>query len=269
MGFKSSRWIWASVIFLLFSFSEDDRLGRALVWRDEFSVPGLPDTLRWGYDMGDGCPDICGWGNNELQYYTARDGRNARVAEGNLVIEAHQQSFGGKAYTSARLVTKMKGDWTYGLIEVRAKLPTGFGVWPAAWMLPTFREYGNWPRCGEIDIMEHVGYLPDSIYGSAHTASYNHLRGTQSTGGIKVDDPDGRFHVYAIDWTEDRIHFLVDKKIYHTFRKEASAVEVWPFDRAFYLILNLAVGGNWGGQRGVDTGIWPQRMLVDYVRVYQ
>jgi hypothetical protein len=131
MGFKSSRWIWASVIFLLFSFSEDDRLGRALVWRDEFSVPGLPDTLRWGYDMGDGCPDICGWGNNELQYYTARDGRNARVAEGNLVIEAHQQSFGGKAYL---WIDRGSGKATHGFWSLAGGMDAAYfsGVWELA-----------------------------------------------------------------------------------------------------------------------------------------
>ena len=240
-----------------------------LVWNDEFNYTGLPDSTRWGYDVGDGCPDVCGWGNNELQYYTVRNTRNARVENGHLVIEAHKEAKGGKNWTSARVVSKYKGDWTYGRIEVRANLPAGRGTWPAIWMLPTDWKYGNWPASGEIDIMEFVGFSPDTIFGSVHTRSFNHAIGTQSTQGIPLGTSPSDFHVYAIEWTPDRIDFYMDKHLYHTFRNNGSGPDAWPFDQRFHLLLNIAVGGNWGGKMGVDETIWPQRMLVDYVRVYQ
>ena len=239
-----------------------------LVWSDEFDYNGLPDSLRWGYDLGDGCPNVCGWGNNELQYYTARNSKNARVEKGVLVVEAHRETMGTKNYTSARLVSKFKGDWTYGRIAVKAKVPRGLGVWPAIWMLPTDWKYGGWPASGEIDIMEHVGYMPDSIFGSVHTKSFNHAIGTQSTKGIFLNDVATAFHEYAIDWHPDRIDFSCDGKVFHSFANQKTGADAWPFDQRFHLLLNLAVGGNWGGKMGVDEKIWPQRMEVDYVRVY-
>jgi beta-glucanase (GH16 family) len=244
-------------------------VGRTLVWADEFNYQGLPDSSKWSYDSGDGCPNLCGWGNNELQYYTVRRAANARVRDGLLVIEASQESFASRSYTSARLVSKGKGDWRYGRIEVRADLPSGIGTWPAIWMLPSDWTYGAWPASGEIDIMEHVGFAADSIYGSVHTASYNHLRGTQRTNGIYVPDAEDAFHVYAIEWTPERIDFFVDDIRYHAFVNEKTGFEAWPFDQRFHLILNLAVGGNWGGMKGVAEGIWPQQLRVDYVRVFQ
>src|SRR6187551_560970 len=149
-----------------------------LVWADEFKTDGLPDSTKWGYDYGDGCPRNCGWGNNELQYYTSNRKENARVKDGSLIIEARHETMKTREYSSSRMVSKHKGDWTYGKIEVRAKLPKGLGVWPAIWMLPTDWAYGDWPSSGEIDIMEHVGYLPDSVFGTVHTGAYNHRIGT-------------------------------------------------------------------------------------------
>lgn len=247
---------------------EEVKNGRKLVWSDEFEVSGSPDTSRWGYDLGDGCPDVCGWGNNELQYYTERP-ENVRVADGKLLIEARKEALGGKDYTSARLVSRGKGDWKYGYVEARAKLPEGTGVWPAIWMLPTTWEYGGWPASGEIDIMEHVGYNPDLIYGTVHTEAFNHGIGTQKGDSIQVADVQNEFHTYAIDWSPEKIDFLVDDEVYHTFHNEGTGSEAWPFDQPFHLLMNIAVGGNWGGTRGVDESIWPQRMEVDYVRVYQ
>ena len=241
---------------------------RTLVWSDEFDESGSPDSSRWSYDLGDGCPDICGWGNNELQYYTQRP-ENIRVEDGKLIIEAHKEPFEGRDYTSARLVSREKGDWKYGYVETRAKLPQGTGVWPAIWMLPTDWEYGGWPASGEIDIMEHVGYNPDLIYGTVHTKAFNHGIGTQKGDSIQVAGLPDQFHTYAIDWSPERINFLVDEEVYHTFENEGSGFEAWPFDQAFHLLMNVAVGGNWGGAKGVDESIWPQRMEVDYVRVYQ
>ncbi len=242
---------------------------RKLVWSDEFDIPGKPDDTRWGYDLGDGCPNVCGWGNNELQYYT-NDPKNVRVENGNLIIEAVREEKGGKSYTSTRMVSKGKGDWLYGRIEVRAKLPKGKGTWPAIWMLSTEWKYGGWPESGEIDIMEHVGYDPGIIHGTLHSGKYNHLKGTQQEGKVSIPDAQDAFHVYAVDWTKDKVDFYVDDKKYHTVNRNASDdFNGWPFDQKFHLILNQAVGGNWGGKEGVDERIWPQRMEVDYVRVYQ
>ena len=241
--------------------------GYELVWADEFEQVGRPDTTRWGYDLGDGCPRICGWGNNELQYYTAD--RNAWVADGRLVLEARQETVQGRSYTSARLVSKHKGDWKYGRLEIRAKLPQGRGIWPAIWMLPTDWKYGDWPASGEIDIMEFVGYAPDSLFGTVHTQRFNHGIGTQVTKGIQHPTLSSAFHTYAIDWDSQKIDFYVDELLYHTFRNNGEGSAAWPFDERFHLLLNVAVGGNWGGKMGVDDRIFPQRMEVEYVRVYQ
>lgn len=240
-----------------------------LVWSDEFEYTGTPDTTKWNYDLGDGCPNVCNWGNNELQYYT-NDPKNIRVENGMLIIEAHNDSLGGKSYTSTRIVSKNKGDWLYGRIEVKAKLPRGKGTWLAIWMLSTDWSYGGWPESGEIDIMEHVGFDPGVVHGTIHTKKYNHLNQTQKEGTITVADCQDAFHVYAIDWRENRIDFFVDDKLYHSvIRDTADDFNGWPFDKRFHLIMNIAVGGNWGGMQGIDDSIWPQRMEVDYVRVYQ
>ncbi|MBX2916040.1 MAG: glycoside hydrolase family 16 protein [Cyclobacteriaceae bacterium] len=239
------------------------------VWSDEFNYSGPPDPSKWNYDLGDGCPNVCGWGNNEAQYYTS-DSKNVRVENGNLIIEAHLDSMGGKAYTSTRMVSKQKGDWLYGRIEVRAKLPKGKGTWPAIWMLSTDWKYGGWPASGEIDIMEHVGYDPGVIHGTIHTEKYNHIIQTQKEGKITVANAMDQFHVYAIDWTKDKIDFFVDDNLYHTVTRDPQDdFNGWPFDQKFHLIMNIAVGGNWGGKEGIDDSIWPQRMEVDYVRIYQ
>jgi len=240
-----------------------------LVWFDEFETDGHPDPNNWSCDVGDGCPDICGWGNNELQYYTKGNLDNARVENGILILEAHQISVGDNNYTSAKLKSIPSGEWLYGKIEVKAKLPKGRGVWPAIWMLPVDWAYGNWPKSGEIDIMEHVGYVKDTVYGTVHTESFNHMFGTHKSGGYYREDLSDTFHVYGIIWEEDSIDFQINGETYFTFERESDLSAEWPFDQPFYLIMNLAVGGNWGGKEGVDPEIWPQRLEIDYVRVYQ
>lgn len=271
-------WITVAAASLLIFYScenakannKNDELS-SLIWSDEFEYTGLPDASKWSYNVGDACdlPSGCGWGNAELQYYTEANLNNARVRDGNLVIEAHKEEIHNSKYTSARLISRDKGDWKYGKIEVRAKLPTGRGTWPAIWMLPTNWKHGGWPDSGEIDIMEHVGYARDSIYGTVHTKAYNHGIGTQKGGMLFVPTAESEFHIYAINWTENKIDFLIDNNIFFTFENENKSCEEWPFSEPFYLILNLAVGGNWGGKKGVDDEIWPQRMEVDYVRVYR
>jgi len=234
-----------------------------LVWQDEFDYTGLPDSDKWGYDIGGS-----GWGNNELQYYTEADTNNARVENGSLVIEAHKESYSGSDYTSARLVTKNKGDWKYGRFEIKARVPAGTGTWPAVWMLPTDWEYGGWPSSGEIDIMEYVGYEPNVIHQTVHTQAYNHQSGTQQGNTSNVETAEEEFHLYAIEWTEDKIDFFVDGRLRFTFENEGTW-QKWPFDKRFHLLLNVAIGGDWGGAQGVDDSIFPVQMEVDYVRVYQ
>ncbi|WP_224995526.1 glycoside hydrolase family 16 protein [Cesiribacter sp. SM1] len=236
-----------------------------LLWAEEFDYKGMPDSTRWKYDLGDGCPDVCGWGNNELQYYTSNP-ENVYVKKGMLVIEALKTDKDQPKFTSTRLVSKQ--DWQYGYIEVRAKLPKAVGTWPAIWMLPTQWKYGGWPASGEIDIMEHVGYDPGVVHGTVHTAAFNHGIGTQKGKQIQVEKFDRRFHRYAIRWTADKIEFFVDDKLYNTFAHTGGDYKEWPFDQPFHLLLNVAVGGNWGGKEGVDDNAFPQRMEVDYVRVY-
>jgi beta-glucanase (GH16 family) len=242
-----------------------------LVWSDEFDYAGLPDPARWGYDVGGH-----GWGNRELQFYTEARPENARVEGGRLIIEAHREPWQGMEYTSARLVTKGKGDWTYGRFEARARLPSGRGTWPAIWMLATERRYGTayWPDNGEIDIMEHVGFDPDVVHSTVHTRAYHHSAGTQRGERIIVPTARTAFHTYAVEWTPEEIRGYVDDRHYFTFRNERltnpdADYRHWPFDAPFHLLLNLAVGGNWGGAQGVDTTIWPQRMEVEWVRVFR
>ena len=252
--------------------------GYELVWADEFDKPGLPDPAKWTYEEGF-------VRNNELQYYTRARTENARVENGCLVIEARRESFpnpkykpaaGGKGasgreaaeYTSASLTTRGVTDWRYGRIEVRAKIPGGRGMWPAIWMLGRNRTAG-WPACGEIDIMEFVGHEPNTIHGTVHTGKYNHVKKTQKGARVEVKAPYEDFHVYSVEWDENQIDFLVDGKKYFSFANEHSGTDAWPFDAPHYLILNTAVGGAWGGQKGVDTAIFPTRFVIDYVRVYQ
>ncbi len=240
-----------------------------LVWSDEFDDGGMPDVSKWSYEVGDGCPKLCGFGNNEMQNYTNSRRENVRVEDGKLIIEAHKEKWDNSDFTSAKLVSKPSGSWKYGKVEVKAKLPKGRGVWPAIWMMPTNTVYGSWPKSGEIDIMEHVGYMKDSIYGTVHTEAFNHIQGTQKGGQTFKNKLSEQYHVYGIEWEEDKIDFLVDGVPFFTFHKTADKYAEWPFDQEFYLILNVAVGGNWGGKHGVDLEIWPQKMEIEYVRIYQ
>lgn len=235
-----------------------------LVWSDEFNYKGVPDSTKWGYQTG-----RSGWGNNELQLYTAADTNNAKVQNGLLFITARNAGTGKNKYTSARMVTKNKGDWKYGKLEVKAKLPKGRGLWPAIWMLSTDDAYGGWPESGEIDVMEHVGYMKDSMFGSLHSKTYNHVIGTQKTKGVFIAHPYDQFHLYGVEWTPDHITFLLDNKVYYQVANEHKGHEGWPFDKRFYLLLNVAVGGNWGGKEGLDESVFPAAMQVDYVRMYE
>jgi beta-glucanase (GH16 family) len=230
--------------------------GWTLVWNDEFNGTSI-DLNKWNYEVnGDG------GGNNELQYYTARP-QNSSIENGALVIRAQQENYLSKQYTSARMNSNLKGDWKYGHVEARAKLPIGKGMWPAIWMLPTDWEYGGWPMSGEIDIMECLGQEPQKVYGTIHfgqsVATQQQMGGSMSlTSGTFNDD----FHVFAIDWDSTSIQWYVDGKKYFT------AVKSFPFDKRFHLVLNVAVGGNWPGSPDEFT-TFPQTMVIDYIRVYE
>jgi beta-glucanase (GH16 family) len=235
--------------------------GFTLVFSDEFEAPGSLDPTKWGYEIGY-------VRNDEKQYYTSRP-ENVRVEGGMLVIEGRKESYQGYGYTSASVNTLGRFAPRYGRVEVRAKLPTGRGSWPAIWMLGTSISRVGWPACGEIDIMENVGFDPLRVHASVHTAAYNHTIGTQKTTSTLVSDPSADFHVYAMEWYPDRIETFVDGTRYFTFRNEGIGSRSWPFDEPQYLLINLAIGGSWGGQQGIDDSRFPHRYLVDYVRIYQ
>ncbi|MGM0436183.1 MAG: family 16 glycosylhydrolase [Bacillota bacterium] len=240
------------------------------VWCSEFDEDGLPSNDYWGYDVGGH-----GWGNNELQYYTDDDLDNAYIEDGILNIQALREEHEGNDYTSARLVSKYRGDWEYARIQVRAKMPSGRGTWPAIWMLPSEWRYGDWPHSGEIDIMEYVGYDPGVVHGTIHTGAYNHGLGTQIGYSKDVPDAEDAFHLYEMIWEPGKIVLMIDGEEFAQFGFNPDAnigtenSEAWPFDQPFHLILNVAVGGDWGGAQGVDSNAFPTKMEVDYVRVFQ
>ena len=250
-----------SILLLILScFSLQAQKGeRKLMWSDEFDQPTL-NSDNWTFELGNGCPNLCGWGNNERQIYT---NTNHLIQDGNLVIQARFQD---GQYTSTRITTKDKVEYTYGHFEVRAKLPIGQGIWPAFWMLGSNISEVQWPLCGEIDVLEYVGKEPGEIFTSLHTkSSHGETINTKKTKFPAIEEG---FHVYAADWGKDRIEFFVDGKSVYTFEPNNKTQEKWPFDQPFYLLLNLAVGGNFGGPE-VDDSIFPQEFIIDYVRVYQ
>jgi beta-glucanase (GH16 family) len=246
--------------------------GMSLVWADEFDAPAgtPPDPSRWTYDLGDGGR---GWGNEELEWYTDRPENAAHDGEGNLVITAREAEpglrcwYGPCRYTSARLLTRGLFELTYGRIEARLKVPSGVGLWPAFWMLGADIETVGWPASGEIDVMENVGRQPRLLYGTIHGPGYS---GSQGYGGtLLMEQPlADDFHVFAVDWTPERITWTVDGVRYHEATPADVAPDAWVYDHPFFLLLNLAVGGQFGGDVSATTR-FPATYLVDHVRVYQ
>ncbi|QNL21595.1 glycoside hydrolase family 16 protein [Hyphobacterium sp. CCMP332] len=239
-----------------------------LVWSDEFEGTGEPDTSKWTYDVGN-----WGWGNNELQYYTVKKTENARLENGNLIIEARKDDM-GYPWTSARLTTRGKVTFLYGRMEFRAKVPPYRGNWAAGWTLgDEYVDEKSWPYCGEIDILESVGYEMDDNTGkgqahaSIHCRAYYFKIGNQKTGIVDVDSMYQNYHIYAIDWSPEGIVASVDGREYLKYEDTSSPLS-WPFDKPQNIILNLAIGGGWGGQQGIDETVSSQKMILDYVRVY-
>ena len=231
-----------------------------LVWADEFDTPGAPCEANWTFEIGDGCPELCGWGNGEAQYYTDRP-ENAIVEDGVLKITARAEAFEGSNYTSARMITKDKFEFQYGRVEMRAKLPTGAGTWPAFWMLGADIDTNPWPGAGEMDIMEHVGNSQDVIFNSLH------FPGNSGGDAITVDTPlpgaSDDFNIYALEWTEDQITFYVNDTVGLSFPNSESV----PFQKDFFLLVNVAMGGTFGG--AIDPAFTESTFEIDYIRVYQ
>jgi beta-glucanase (GH16 family) len=237
----------------------------AIVWSDEFSKDGQPDPAKWSHDTS---LNKTGWHNQELQYYAGPRAKNAFVRNGRLIITARKESmrekpdWGGQRYTSARLITRGKGDWTYGFFEIRAKLPCGKGTWPAIWML---NSPAIWPAGGELDIMEHVGREPGRVFSTVHTEKGH--GGNGSGGAVQIADACHAFHNYQMHWTADWVRFGVDGVVHFEYKNPRLGPEQWPFDTPQFLILNIAVGGLFGGE--VDERIFPVSMEIEHVRVYQ
>jgi beta-glucanase (GH16 family) len=228
-----------------------------LVWADEFNTKGAPDSTKWSYDIGTG---DWGWGNNEKEYYTNRS-ENVSIAKGKLKITALKENYNGSAYTSTRMLTRDKFHFTYGKVEVRAKLPAGVGTWPAIWMLGSNIKTAGWPNCGEIDIMEHKGCIPNKIYTTLH---YPKHYGDKADGdSIMIKNANTAFHKYSTEWTATSIKFFVDDVIVKSYVNDSAS----PFHKDFHIILNVAMGGNFAGP--IDATITKASMEVDYVRVYK
>jgi len=253
--------IFRILLILAFTFFQkpENNPGKRIIFNDNFEQSFL-DLKYWNYDLGNGCPELCGWGNKEYQHYTKE---NIFVRDEKLVIRATKE---GEHYYSGRITTKDKIEFQYGTVEVKAKLPKGSGVWPAIWMLGHDIEENSWPNCGEIDIMEYVGRMPGKIHTTLHTSdSYGVSKNTEIS---LFDDIEDGFHIYKMQWNENQIKFFVDDKNVYTFAPEDKSPETWPFDKPFYLILNLAVGGYFGGFE-VDDSIFPQEFIIDYIKVYK
>jgi hypothetical protein len=237
--------------------------GKTLVWADEFDGTSL-NSAWWTPEIGNG---QSGWGNNELQFYRAE---NTSLQSGNLIIEARKENFSGSEYTSSRLITKGKKEFKYGRIDMRAALPKGQGIWPALWMLGSNISQVNWPACGEIDIMELVGNLPNRVYGTVHFGASlgEHQERSASkalTGAATFND---EYHVFSLVWEKDLIKWYIDDVQYHQVTPADLGTAPYPFNQEFFFIFNLAVGGNWPGSPDAST-VFPQRLIVDYVRVFQ
>jgi len=255
------------IFFIISSCSTDETQTVAtftdLVMQDEFNTDGHPDNSIWGFDLGTGTN---GWGNNELQYYTDRT-ENITVQNGVLIISAKEESFAGSNYTSARILTKGKFEQTYGRFEARIRLPYGQGMWPAFWLLGDESNADSWPDIGEIDIMEYRGQNPTTILGSLHGPGYSGGLAITKSYTLKNDRFDTGFHVFGIEWGPEYINYYVDDVLYNQITP-ADVPGDWVFDHPFYIIINLAVGGDFVGPPNNET-MFPQTMLVDYVRVYQ
>lgn len=237
-----------------------------LVWHDEFDGEGIPDPTKWTYAVGGH-----GWGNKEKQFYTEAREENAGIRDGKLHVTGRKEKWEENDYTSARVISRGLGDFQYGRFEIRAKVPPARGTWSAIWMMPSDWQFsdGGWPDIGEIDIMEHVGHDSGTVHASAHSRDYQWQKGTQKTGILKVPTATEEFHTYVLEWSEARLAAYVDDEMYFEYLNEGEGEGKWPYNKPFYLIMNVAIGGEWVNAHGVDDAALPQSMEVDYVRVFK
>lgn len=248
------------ILILFFPFLAEGQQTKSLVWADEFNYKGLPDSTKWNFQLGKARA------NNEPQYYT-KDPENVQVADGKLTITCRIKDVdGAKRYTSTRINTRGKYEFTGGRIEARAKLPKGRGVWPAIWTLGLT---GGWPACGEIDIMEYWGHDANTLASNVHTRDYNHTKGTGRGGKTLFTDPWKDYHIYAVEWYPDHLDFYFDDTMFYSCKSKGEGIGEWPFTAPQYIIINFALWNNWNGQPGIDDSIFPQEFSVDYVRVYK
>lgn len=248
-----------TLLILFFNLTYAQKENKKLVWEENFNGKTLDSTV-WNFELGNGCPNICGWGNNESQIYTKN---NHKVEDGMLIITA---AYDGTQYTSTRITTKDKKEFQYGKMEVRAKLPQGKGLWPAFWMLGSNISQVGWPKSGEIDILEYVGKEPGLVFTSLHTQdSHGNTINTKKT---IIEGIEEGFHLYAIDWNKDQIAFYVDNHLVYTFKPEVKNENTWPYNQPFYFLINMAIGGNFGGP-DIDNSVFPQEFSIDYIKVYQ
>jgi beta-glucanase (GH16 family) len=265
IGLLAALAAFSAASYVMYKQSLNNRQDKKwnLIWEDDFngaSGSGI-DASKWVYDVGGH-----GWGNNEHQYYTSGT-NNCYIQNGNLIIEAKKEDFEGKPYTSARIKTKDTFEFQYGKVEMRAKLPYGQGIWPAFWMLGADIDQVGWPKCGEIDIMEFIGKDPQKIYGTLHGPDYSGADAIGNSLSLEFEPKSG-YHLYSVEWSENKIEWFVDGQKYHTVTTENTGGNPWVFNKKFFLLLNLAVGGNWPGYPD-DTTVFPQKYFIDYVRVYQ
>lgn len=232
-----------------------------LAFSDEFDAPGSLDPARWDYELG--CVR-----KGELQHYTCRP-ENVRAEDGMLVIEARREAYQGCRYTSGSVITHGRFDFRYGRVEARAKLPAGNGTWSAIFLVGSNVDEVRFPACGEIDIAEHLGFEPATVHCAAHMPAYSHLTRNARRRRVPVEKPWEAFHVYALEWHPGWLDWYVDDQLVFTFGNMGTGRRAWPFDGEQYLIMNLAIGGSWGAAKGVDDSLFPHRLLVDYVRIYQ
>ncbi|WP_136152796.1 glycoside hydrolase family 16 protein [Flavobacterium sangjuense] len=256
-----------TLLLVVFGCSNDENQKvttmNKLVMQDEFNTDGAPNSAIWNYDIGTGSN---GWGNNELEYYT-NSSENIKVVDGMLQITAKKEAFLGSQYTSARILTKGLFEQKYGRFEARIKMPWGQGLWPAFWLLGSDSDTVNWPLCGEIDIMEYKGQEPTITHGTVHGPGYSGATAITKSYDLINNRFDTDFHIFGIEWGKNYINFYVDDVLYNQITPDKVTGE-WVYDKPFYIILNLAVGGNYVGSPNTET-IFPQTMYVDYVRVYQ
>ena len=236
-----------------------------LVWSDEFNADGAPDSSKWNFEIGNGCPDLCGWGNGESQYYTDRED-NVIIENGILKITAKKESYQGFNYTSTRMTTQHKYHLTYGNIDGRANIPKGAGKWPEIWLLGANIDTVGWPTCGEIDIMEHWGHEPTKVSSATHTPSCSGGCANTTVGNVTVGDYATEFHLYGLEWTENKLRFFLDDTFLYEYDPAVKDSSTWPFNNPHFFILNIAMGGNWFS---IDPNFSESTMEIDYVRVYQ